>query len=126
MSLVHLDALSQITDRTLEARKQEIPMAEAIIEEVRADFNSWMNSRKFAPTIKALKAKLHDFATSELELQRRKNEAFNDTQAELVSSKIIQKITNHVAHHLKEGETSPDESIALIQKVFRLQPPRHA
>ncbi|MFD2724855.1 glutamyl-tRNA reductase [Hyunsoonleella rubra] len=122
VSLVHLDHLSKITDETLENRKADIPLAEAIIEEVKAEFNSWLETRKFAPTIKALKHKLTDFATAELDTQRKKNADFNEAQAELISTKIIQKITNHFAHHLKDDDVSTDDSLELIKKVFQLEP----
>ena len=122
VSLVHLDHLSQITDETLEARKAHIPSAEIIIEEVKAEFNSWLETRKFAPTIKALKHKLSDFATAELDTQRKKNANFNEAQAELISNNIIQKITNHFAHHLKDDDVSTDDSLELIKKVFQLEP----
>ncbi|GAA4802943.1 glutamyl-tRNA reductase [Litoribaculum gwangyangense] len=122
VSLVHLDHLSKITDKTLEDRKKHIPLAEAIIEEVKTDFNNWLETRKFAPTIKALKHKLNDFAAAELETQRKKLTDFNEAQAELISNNIIQKITNHFAHHLKDDSVSTDESLELIKKVFQLEP----
>ncbi|WP_405292608.1 glutamyl-tRNA reductase [Algibacter sp. Ld11] len=122
VKLVHLDHLSQITDQTLEARKQHIPSAEAIIEEVKEEFNGWLETRKFAPTIKALKHKLNGFATAELDTQRKKISDFNESQAEIISNNIIQKITNHFAHHLKDDDVSTDESLELIKKVFQLEP----
>ena len=125
VTLVHLDHLSQITDQTLEARKAHIPNAEAIIEDVKAEFNDWLETRKFAPTIKALKDKLQDFASAELETQRKKNSDFNEAQAELISNSIIQKITNHFAHHLKDDAVSTDESLELIKKVFQLETTTH-
>ena len=125
VSLVHLDHLSQITDKTLEERKKHIPLAESIIEEVEMEFNGWLETRKFAPTIKALKHKLSDFAAAELETQRKKNADFNEAQAELISNNIIQKITNHFAHHLKDDNISTDESLELIKKVFQLEPTTH-
>lgn len=125
VSLIHLDHLSKITDQTLEERKKHIPLAETIIEEVKAEFNSWLETRKFAPTIKALKNKLQDFASSELETQRKKTIDFNEVQAELISNNIIQKITNHFAHHLRDDITSTDESLELIKKVFQLETKSH-
>lgn len=101
VTLVHLDDLSKMTDETLEKRKLHIPLAETIIEEVKEEFNSWLETRKFAPTIKALKHKLNDFKIAELDALRKKNADFNEEQAELISNNIIQKITNHFAHHLK-------------------------
>lgn len=121
VTLVHLDHLSQITDDTLERRKAHIPFAEAIIEEVKSDFNAWLLTRKFAPTIKALKHKLADFASAELDTQRKKMNNFNEEQAEVISNNIVQKITNHFAHHLKGDDISTDDSLELIKKVFQLE-----
>ncbi len=121
VTLVHLDDLSQITDKTLERRKQHIPLAEAIIETIKSDFNAWLATRKFAPTIKALKHKLSDFASAELETQRKKMNDFNEVQAEVISQNIVQKITNHFAHHLKGDDISTDDSLELIKKVFQLE-----
>jgi glutamyl-tRNA reductase len=120
VTLIHMDYLSQMTDDTLERRKQHIPAAEAIIEDLKLELNTWMNGRKFAPTIHALKAKLKDIAASELAFQRKKISNFDEEQAELISSRIIQKITNHFASHLKDENTSVDESIEFIEKVFQI------
>ncbi len=120
VTLIHMDYLSQMTDDTLERRKQHIPAAEAIIEDMKLELNSWMNGRKFAPTIHALKAKLNEIASSELANQRKKLSNFDEEQAELISRKIIQKITNHFASHLKAENTAVDESIELIEKVFQI------
>ncbi|MEO7977019.1 glutamyl-tRNA reductase [Flavobacterium sp.] len=120
VSLIHLDYLSQITDDTLERRKQHIPAAEAIIEDLKLEFNTWINGRKYAPTIHALKAKLNDLVASELAFQKKKTLNFDEEQADLISSRIIQKITNHFATHLKDENTSVDESIEFIEKVFQI------
>jgi glutamyl-tRNA reductase len=120
VTLVHLDDLSQITDETLEKRKQHIPEAEAIINLIKDEFIVWTKDRKYAPTIHALKAKLHDIKESEFNFQRKKLANFDEEQAEIISNRIIQKITNHFANHLKNDNTMVDESIDLIQKVFQI------
>ena len=120
VTLIHLDHLSQITDGTLENRKRHIPAAEAIIEEIKEEFTAWTKNRKFAPTIQALKEKLNAIKESELNTQRKKNSNFDEEQAELISNRIIQKITSHFVNHLKEGE-SMDEGIEWIEKVFQLE-----
>lgn len=121
VTLVHLDNLSQMTDETLEKRKLHVPAAEAIIEEIKDEFKTWMNARKFAPTIHALKTKLHDIKTSELNFQRKKLSNFDEEQAEIISTRIIQKITTHFANHLKDDNTMVDESIEWIEKIFQLE-----
>jgi glutamyl-tRNA reductase len=120
VTLIHLDDLSQITDETLENRKLHIPAAEAIIEDIMQEFLSWTKNRKFAPTILALKEKLNSIKDGELNFQRKKLTNFDEHQAELISNRIIQKITNHFVNHLKEGN-SMDEGIEWIEKVFQLE-----
>ncbi len=122
VSLIHLDYLSQMTDETLEKRKEHIPAAEAIIAEVKAEFIAWMKARKFAPTIHALKEKLNAIKEGELDFQRKKISNFDPEQAEIISNRIIQKITTHFANHLKDDSTMVDESIEWIQKVFQINP----
>jgi glutamyl-tRNA reductase len=120
VTLVHLDDLSKVTDHTLERRKEHLPQAELIISEVKADFLAWLETRKFAPTIKALKSKLQQIKSEEIDFQKRKNNQFDEAQAEVLSDRIIQKITKHFANHLKADDTSTNDSIEMIQKVFQL------
>lgn len=119
VTLIHLDHLSQITDETLENRKLHIPAAEAIIEEIKEEFMEWTKNRKFAPTIQALKEKLNAIKEGEMNVQRKKLSNFDEQQAELISNRIIQKITNHFVNHLKDGDI--DEGIEWIEKVFQLE-----
>ena len=121
VTLVHMDYLSQLTDETLENRKLHIPAAEAIIEEIKEEFITWTKARKFAPTIHALKEKLNAIKASELDFQSKKIADFNEEQAEIISTRIIQKITTHFANHLKDSNTMVDESIEWIEKVFQIE-----
>jgi glutamyl-tRNA reductase len=121
VTLVHMDHLSQMTDETLENRKKFIPAAEAINEEIKDEFIAWTKQRKFAPTIHALKAKLNSIKDGELNVQRKKLANFDEEQAELISARIIQKITNHFANHLKDDTTMVDESIEWIEKIFQIE-----
>lgn len=121
VTVVHLDQLSKMTDQTLAKRKTYIPEAEAIIKEVQKDFNAWLETRKFAPTIKALKKKLRTMKDAELDFQSRKITDFNNEHAEIVSNRIIQKIMNQFASHLRDDSDSSNESLELIQKVFQLE-----
>ncbi|OZV70750.1 glutamyl-tRNA reductase [Winogradskyella aurantia] len=121
VTLVHMDDLAKITDNTLEKRKTFIPTAKKIIDEVMGEFNGWLDTLKFVPTIQAIKHKLSVLTTTEINTQRKKISDFNEDQAELISNNLIQKITNHFAHHLKEDQHTSDESIELIKKIFQLE-----
>ncbi len=120
VTLIHMDYLSQIADDTLERRKMFIPQAQQIIKEVNDEFIQWLESRKFAPTIKALKNKLETMKNAEIDFQRKKISDFNEEQAEIISSRIIQKITTHFMNHLKET-SSVDESLTFVEQIFQLK-----
>lgn len=119
--LVHLDQLAQITDDTLAKRKKYVPKAEAIIEEVKKDYLKWLETRKFAPVINALKEKLQLMKAEEIDFHSKKLMDFNQDQAEMISDRIIQKITKQFANHLKSPEVDTEDSLELIQKVFQLE-----
>ena len=121
ITLVHLDNLSQITDETLENRKKHIPAAEKIISEIKNEFSTWAKGRKYAPTIHALKAKLNAIKEAEVNHHKKKLANFDETQAELISNRIIQKITSHFANHLKDESTAVEESIEWIERVFQIE-----
>lgn len=121
VTLLHLDYLSQMTDQTLSKRKKFIPDAEQIIEEEGTEFYEWLDTRKFAPTIKALKDKFKEFQAEELDYQSRKIKDFNKEQAEVFSDRLIHKITRSFASHLRAANGSTEESVALLKKVFELE-----
>ena len=120
VTLVHMDQLAAVTDQTLEQRASQLPLAKKIIAEIEKDFNQWADNRKFAPTIKALKNKLAEIKSGEIDYQRKKIDGFNEEQAEIIADRLIQKITTHFANHLK-GDDGTTDSIELIRRVFQLE-----
>jgi glutamyl-tRNA reductase len=119
VSLVNIDELSKITDETLAVRLQEVPFAEAIIETHKAEFNEWLNHRRFTPAIAALKKSLENIKNDEISFQKKKITDFDESQAEILTSRFIQKITTQFVKHLKDEETSVSQSLQVINKVFQ-------
>ena len=121
VTLIHLDQLSKMTDDTLKRRQQYIPKAEAIIAQITKEFKAWLSTRAFAPTIQALKSKLNDISALELNNHRKKIDSFNEDQAHLISDRLIQKITNRFANHLRNANGTTEQSIELIKAIFELE-----
>lgn len=119
-TLVHLDDLVQVTNKTLEERKSQIPIAQSIIDEIKADFNIWANNRRFAPTIRALKMKLSEIKRGEIDNQKKKIDGFNEEQADILADRLIHKITTQFANHIKNNGDLQSDSISLIEQVFEL------
>ena len=120
VEVVHLDQLSRITDITREQRAKDIPAAERIYKEVMTDFMAWLETRKFAPVIGALKEKLLQMKEEELDFHARKWPDYNEEQMDKFSERLIQKITKQVANHLKSANGSTDTSIEYIEAIFQL------
>ncbi|MDT7832908.1 glutamyl-tRNA reductase [Flavobacteriaceae bacterium S356] len=118
VTLVNVDQLSKITDETLALRQKEIPLAEAIIEMHKQEFNEWLNHRKLTPAINALKESLEAIKKDEINFHKKKIDGFDEDQAELLTSRFIQKITTQFVKHLKEEETAVNQSIQVMSKVF--------
>jgi len=107
VTLVNLDELSQLTNAALNKRKQYIPEANTILNEIQNEFLKWLAHRKFAPTLKALKQTLLNGQLS------KKDEAQEFSQ-------IVYKLTGKVANYLKENPSKADQTIELIQQVYQL------
>jgi glutamyl-tRNA reductase len=58
VTLVNVDELSKLKDKTLHKRKAEVPKAKKIIAEHIKDFLEWHEMRKHVPVLKAVKIKL--------------------------------------------------------------------
>ena len=66
VTLANVDDLSKINDDTLLKRQNEIPKALAIIDSHTSDFLDWLQARRFAPAIKAVKEKLNEISANKL------------------------------------------------------------
>lgn len=118
ITLVNVDELSKVTDETLAIRRKEIPQAEAIIETHKEEFNEWLNHRRLTPAINALKESLEAIQKDEISFHKKKIKNFDEEQAEMLTNRFIQKITTQFVKHLKEEETSVNDSIQVMSKVF--------
>lgn len=121
ITLVNVDGLSKITDRTLENRKQQIPFVEQIIAKHEAEFNEWVSHRKLVPAINSLKDSLKHIQYEEIDFLSKKIDGFDYEQAETLSDRIIQKITTQFVKHLKAKDTSIDESIEIVNQIFQVK-----
>tara|TARA_B110000003_G_scaffold44726_1_gene42365 strand:+ start:5907 stop:7148 length:1242 start_codon:yes stop_codon:yes gene_type:complete len=119
VSLVNVDELSKITLETLSTRQNEVPKAEKIIEVYKEEFSDWLNNRKLVPAINALKESLETIKKDEINFHKKKIKNFDESQAEILTTRFIQKITTQFVKHLKEQETSVNDSIQIMSKVFR-------
>ncbi len=117
IELVNVDELSKVQDETLQMRLQEVPKAMEIIDEHMAEFLYWYKMRKHAVVLKAVKDKLTEIHTREI--QQQKNGAHYELEdMEEVSSRIIQKMINLMAGKVRKESDKSDQYIAMINDIF--------
>ena len=119
VDLLDLDYLSKVTNNNLEQRKKFIPEAQKIIEGIVEDYYLWIETRKFAPTVNALKVKLKKIQENKIKLLKKKTSSFDDNNVKEVSEHLIQKITNQVANHLRDSDDF-EEELESIKTIFQL------
>lgn len=69
ITLVNIDELSKLKDKTLQKREAEIPAVKVIINGQLDEFMQWHQMRKHVPVLKAVKMKLQEIHTNPVYLQ---------------------------------------------------------
>lgn len=118
--VVYLDELANVADETLQRRKAEIDVVKTIITEHRAEFQTWLESRKYVPTITAIKEKLESIQQTEVQRYKKENKHLDETHLLKVSADIIQKITNQLSNQLKNF---PEENMDMVHQLFKIDTP---
>ena len=93
ITLVNVDDLSTINDKTLQNRQAEVPKALAIIQQHIDEFTAWHGMRRHVPVLKAVKAKLYDMQNCSLFQSAYPELAVEITQP----ADAIQKVINTMA-----------------------------
>jgi len=104
VSLVNVDELSKLKDKTLKKREAEIPKAKAIIVESIQEFIEWYEMRRHVPMLKDLKTKL-----KELQSYSTNPSSYKET----LDIKI-QRVVNETAGKIKKTDTKGCHYIAAI------------
>ncbi|MBW3552878.1 MAG: glutamyl-tRNA reductase [Gemmatimonadetes bacterium] len=104
--LYDMDDLRQIVDQNRSRRENEVPDAEAIIEEAAAEFWRWYASLDVVPVLRAMRERADRMRAVEVEKALRKLEHLSDADRAVVEALAVQ-LTNKLLHEptvrLKEG-----------------------
>jgi glutamyl-tRNA reductase len=119
--IVDVDMLSKKTEKTLENRKQQIPLVEEIIQKYKAEFYEWLNFRRSTPAINSFKKSLEIIQQDAISSHLKKNTDMNSDHVEDVTSQMINKIVSKFAMHLKSENTMTNQSIKVMKDVFNLE-----
>ena len=115
--LKDLDSIQGIVDRNLEARRNEVPRAEAIVTEEVVNFFLWYNSLEATPTIQDLRQKFEDIRTAEMEKFRNKIDGESFEAVEILTKRIVNKLLHPTMVGMRKPAQNSDELSSRIQLV---------
>ncbi len=93
ITLVNVDDLAKINDKTLQNRVAEVPKAKAIIQQHIDEFTVWHNMRRYVPVLKAVKEKLNNMHNCTLF----QSVSSNPAEPLYVHTDTVQKVINSMA-----------------------------
>lgn len=117
--VIDVDHLSDIAAESIRKRQAQIPLAESIIEEQITDFYLWLESRRVAPTLQALREKMNDWKDKELKSLTKKFPEMSSEQADEFAAQILNRITGQFARQLKAGGDL-NSDLRTIHHIFEL------
>ena len=119
--LIDVDMLSEKTEKTLEDRRNQIPLVEEIIRKYKMEFYEWLSFRKSTPAINSLKKSLEMIQQDAISAHARKVDQADTELLEDVTSQMINKIVSKFALHLKGENSKANQSIRVMKEVFNLE-----
>ena len=110
--LYNLDDLQQVVDSTIERRKEEVPVAEAIVQDGAGDFWQWYRGLDVTPLIRELREHAETIRQQEVArtLRTMKHLSPEDAAAvEALTRQILNKVLHRPTVRLKEAATHTEE-----------------
>ena len=124
-----LDALTGMADANARARLEEVPRAEAIVEECVQRFADWWGGLLQVDVVRGLRDKVEKIRLAEIEKYAGKLSGLSEKDRATVE-RLTETLVGHILHEptvgLKEGDVSERlEKAASVKALFRLgDPPR--
>lgn len=117
--VIDVDMLSNITEETIENRKQQIPLVEHIIQKYKMEFVEWLHFRKSTPAINSFKKSLETIQKDTINNYSKKIDNLDENQIEEITSQMVKKIVSKFATHLKEDNSQAVQSIKVMNQIFK-------
>lgn len=123
--LYNIDDLRGVVDKNLEERRRHVADAEKIVAEEAERYAAWMDERRAAPVIKALRQKVYQTAESEVARVLRRLDHLPEREKEQIRS-LARAITGKLLHEptlkLKEsaGDGARNDLLDLVGELFNL------
>ena len=122
VEVIGLDELSCIVDLTLEARRTEIPRAEAILQEELREYTAWAQALPVQPTVRELRCFLDELIAREMAWIRKKQPPETAQVIEESLQVFVRKIMQRPVKQLKTAASDRErhQDLTSLQRLFQL------
>ncbi|HUE77150.1 MAG TPA: glutamyl-tRNA reductase [Longimicrobiales bacterium] len=126
--LYDLDDLNQVVKGTLERRRSEIELAEALIEKGTEDFRAWYRSRDVVPLIRGLRERAESVRRHEVERALRRLGPLTPEQRDAVdvlTRQLLAKVLHEPTTRLREamGRDGGENVVEAARFLFGIEEP---
>lgn len=118
--LYNLDDLQQMADTNLAGRKNDIPKAEAIVEETVEEYLHWYQTLGAEEVIRSLVSRLEEIRNLEVSKNRKHFEEKNWEHLELLTKGIIKRIFREPIARIKEYDGNMRHGLGRIETIQEL------
>jgi glutamyl-tRNA reductase len=127
VSLFDLDDLSRIVAGTLERRRSEVAVAEAIIDESVDEFTAWYRSREVVPVIRGMRERAETMRQRELDRARGALRGLSSEELRAVdhlTRQLLAKVLHEPTSKLRQAAAAGgDDVIDAARYLFSLDEP---
>ena len=109
--LYNVDDLRQIVDANLEQRRQAVPHAERIVDEMTGQFRAWYAGQEAVPLIRSLRGRADRIRETEVAALLEGMDGLTDDQRQALhdfSRRLLNKLLHDPTVRLKAGAAGPD------------------
>lgn len=124
--LYNIDDLEAVIQDNLKTRQKEIPRAEAIVEEMVAEWDAWMQTIRVRPTIGELARQFETLRAAEVERWASKYTPEQLEAVEAFSKSLVKKLLHDPIMFLRSGiddGTLQPEEVDILRRIFGLGSP---
>ena len=113
-----LDDMNVLVDRNLGKRREEIPKAEAIVEQELENFASWRSSLAATPVIKKIRERFEALRKHELERHRKGFCRDDREQVDLLTESLVNKILHPLMDHVRDWSNTDELGALRIDTLY--------
>lgn len=121
--LYDIDALQKLAQSNVERRKNEIPLAEDIVEQMAEEFIHWFRSLRVESTIRSLMVYTEEIRQQVLEKNRKFIKPDSAKEMDALTRALVKQIFHTPLEKLKEYDSNMKHGmtrLATIQELFNL------